>query len=160
MTAWLHVEAVATVGIAYLGIEALGWDRARRIADRLAKDTGSTRAPDRDLGEYDLAIARKIERATLRASRLIPNARCAPRALAARHMLARRGLYARLQVGLRLQPRLEGHAWLELGSPTDPELLFVRADHTYQPIEALSGAAGPATARSVDPHLTSKGAFL
>ncbi|TXD35105.1 lasso peptide biosynthesis B2 protein [Lujinxingia vulgaris] len=129
-----HGEAFVLIAAAHVLIEGAGWDRARRFSDRLLPQHTPPIAPTCD----PQRVAGAIERSVLRASRLIPGARCAPRALAARHMLARRGIVSRLVVGLRLKPHPEGHAWLELGSPAHPLRLFARDPSAYTPLDALS----------------------
>ncbi|RDV38084.1 lasso peptide biosynthesis B2 protein [Bradymonadaceae bacterium TMQ3] len=127
-------EALVVITAAHLLIKTTGWDRARRISDRLLP-----RHIDGNVSTGDhRRLAGEIERSVLRISRFIPGARCAPRALAARHMLARRGITSRLVVGLRLAPRPEGHAWLEIGSSSDPLRLFARDPSAYTPLDALS----------------------
>lgn len=67
-----------------------------------------------------------------RASRLVPGARCMHRALAGRVWLARRGIAAEIVVGFRKRGVLEGHAWLEVKTPTGFVDLFKGSDDGYR----------------------------
>ena len=69
------------------------------------------------------------ERASERASRLVPGAVCLHRALAARVWLARRGVPTSLVVGFRRDDTLEGHAWLDVESRDGPSELFFEPDY-------------------------------
>lgn len=88
---------------------------ANRWAERIDGEPGKGSV------EESVGLAK---RAAGRASRLVPGAACLHRALAARVWLARRGIEAEIVVGFRKEGALEGHAWLEVASPTGPIEVF------------------------------------
>ena len=113
----------AEMGIYVLGFRGLALMRPIgalvRVANRLADQIGRDRANKSVESTVGLA-----KRAAGRASKLVPGAACLHRALAARVWLARRGIPAEIVVGFRNDGGLEGHAWLEVPSPTGPIAVF------------------------------------
>ena len=73
-------------------------------------------------------------------SRVVPGASCLHRAGAARVWLASHGVDAQIIVGMRkagdtaLAGRIEGHAWLEVDTPSGTALLFTSENDAYTPV--------------------------
>jgi len=95
-----------------------------RAANRWAERVGGPSGEAEVESSVELAM-----RAAGRASRLVPGAACLHRALATRLWLARRGIPAEIIVGFRDDGGLEGHAWLEVSSPTGPIAVFEQEDY-------------------------------
>lgn len=114
-----HVEALARLWQARLGLAALGWQetvsRADVIAEAVAHRLAANPSSPGEFGDHSQRCVRRIEGALHRVSRLVPGSTCIHRALAAQKMLVARDFGARLVIGLRKGAvAVEGHAWLEV----------------------------------------------
>lgn len=113
----------AEMGAYVLGFRLLSFSRPIGSLVRLASELSDVLPASRS----DRSVVETIriaQGAARRTSKLVPGARCLHRALSSRLWLARRRIASEIVVGFRKGEGLEGHAWLEVETPTGPLAIF------------------------------------
>ncbi|MBA2665058.1 MAG: lasso peptide biosynthesis B2 protein [Bradymonadaceae bacterium] len=127
----IHPIAQCEMGVLVLGARLLSPVLTLKQLVTLAHHAAEF-APPRALHRAQLSEGASLAAILAnRASRLVPGTSCMHRAVAARLWLARRGIAGRIVIGFRKRGWLEGHAWLEISTDTDPIYLFKSESDGY-----------------------------